>query len=122
MIVIEDVIKTFDGRCILDKVGLQIKKGETVVIIGGSGCGKSTLLKLLIGSLKPDSGRILIKGKDIARMSEPELEEVRKTFGMLFQGAALFNSMTVGENVALPLREHTKLGEKYTEPLKEWTF
>jgi len=112
VIEVHNLVKSFGGRKILDGVNLQVEKGETMVIMGGSGCGKSVFLKHLIGILKPDSGKVLINGEDIARMSEDELNRVRKKFGMLFQGAALFNSMTVGENVALPLREHTKLSEE----------
>ena len=83
--------------------------------MGGSGCGKSTLLKHLIGALKPDNGEILIEGKDITKMDENSLDKMRKKFGMLYQSGALFNSMSVGENVALPLREHTKLDNKIIE-------
>ena len=82
------------------------------MIMGGSGCGKSTLLRHIIGLDKPDSGQILIRGKDIAHMDQSEMVELRKKFGMLFQGGALFNSMTVGENVAIPIVEHTKLSEE----------
>src|ERR1035437_3976958 len=84
--------------------------GDTA-ILGGSGCGKSTLLKHLIGLLKPTSGSILFNGQDTTVMNEEELDEVRKKMGVLFQGSALLNSMTLAENVALPLREHTKLEE-----------
>ena len=112
VIEISNLIKNFGARRIIDNVNLQIEKGETMVIMGGSGCGKSTLLRMIIGALKPDSGEILINGRDITRLSEDEMDGIRKKFGMLFQGAALFNSMTVGENVALPLREHTKLNDK----------
>jgi phospholipid/cholesterol/gamma-HCH transport system ATP-binding protein len=111
VIEIRNLIKNFGSRRIIDSVNLQIEKGETMVIMGGSGCGKSTLLRMVIGALKPDSGKILINTKDITRLNESEMDEIRKRFGMLFQSAALFNSMTVGENVALPLREHTKLSD-----------
>src|SRR3989338_684476 len=77
--------------------------------MGGSGCGKSTLLRHLIGSIRPDSGEVWMFGRDIAKASEDEMDEIRKKFCMLFQSGALFDSMTVGENIALPLREHTKL-------------
>ncbi len=83
--------------------------------MGGSGCGKSTLLKHLIGALKPDKGEILVEGNDITKMDENSLDNIRKKFGMLYQNGALFNSMSVGENVALPLREHTKLDNKIIE-------
>ncbi|MEA3328347.1 MAG: ABC transporter ATP-binding protein [Candidatus Omnitrophota bacterium] len=111
VIEIRNLVKDFGARRIIDNVSLQIEKGETMVIMGGSGCGKSTLLRMMIGALKPDSGKIFIKEKDVTCLNEDEMDEARKHFGMLFQGAALFNSMTVGENVALPLREHTKLND-----------
>jgi phospholipid/cholesterol/gamma-HCH transport system ATP-binding protein len=95
----------------LKNISLSIPRGKTTVILGGSGCGKSTLLKHLIALLKPAKGNILIHGKDITRMDEEELNEVRKKMGVLFQGSALLNSITVADNVALPLREHTKLKE-----------
>jgi phospholipid/cholesterol/gamma-HCH transport system ATP-binding protein len=94
---------------ILHGVELDVKRGETMVILGGSGSGKSTLLRTLIGLEQPSSGQIWIKGRDIAAISPAELDEIRKRIGMSFQGGALLGSMTVGENVALPLREHTKL-------------
>lgn len=109
VIKVEDLVKTFGGRRVLNGVNLEIAEGETFVIMGGSGCGKSTLLRHLIGSLKPDSGRVLIKNKDITKTSEAELDEIKKRFGMLFQSSALLDSLTVEENVSLPLREHTKL-------------
>ena len=83
--------------------------------MGGSGSGKSTLLRTLVGLEKPSSGEIWIKGKDIAAISQDEMDEIRKRIGMSFQGSALFGSMTVGENVALPLREHTKLEDSTIE-------
>lgn len=109
VIKVEDLVKTFGERRVLDGVNLEIYEGETFVIMGGSGCGKSTLLRHLIGALKPDSGRVLIKGKDITKIAEHDLDEIKKNFGMLFQSAALLDSLTVEENVSLPLREHTKL-------------
>lgn len=115
MIVIKDISKTFGKHKVLDNINLKIEKGEITVIMGGSGCGKSTLLKHLIGSLKPDKGEIIIEGKDITKMDENSLDKIRKKFGMLYQSGALFNSMSVGENVALPLREHTKLDNKIIE-------
>jgi phospholipid/cholesterol/gamma-HCH transport system ATP-binding protein len=101
----------YGDREILKNITVSVPQGRTTVILGGSGCGKSTLLKHLIGLLKPTKGQIVIKGKDIAVMDEAELNEVRKKMGVLFQGAALLNSMTLGDNVALPLREHTRLNE-----------
>src|SRR5206468_4731275 len=94
---------------ILHGVDLDVMRGETLVILGGSGSGKSTLLRTLVGLERPSSGEIWLKGKNIAAISHAEMDELRKQIGMSFQGGALFGSMTVGENVALPLREHTKL-------------
>lgn len=101
----------YGDREILKNISVSVPQGKTTVILGGSGCGKSTLLKHLIGLLKPTRGQIVIKGKDIAVMDEGELNEVRKRMGVLFQGAALLNSLTLGDNVALPMREHTRLNE-----------
>lgn len=101
----------YGDREILKNVTVSIPRGKTTVILGGSGCGKSTLLKHLIGLLKPTKGQILINGSDITRMNEDELNQVRKKMGVLFQGAALLNSLSLGDNVALPIREHTRLNE-----------
>ena len=109
IIQVRDLVTYYGERQILKGVNLDIYRGEILVILGRSGCGKSTLLRHLIGLMKPTSGQILIKGRDITTMNEDEMREILKKIGMLFQGAALFNSMTVGENVALPLREHTQL-------------
>lgn len=92
-------------------VDLDVYPGETLIILGRSGCGKSTLLRHMVGLAKPTSGTVEIRGRDITRLREEELVEILKKLGLLFQGAALFNSMTVAENVALPLREHTQLEE-----------
>jgi phospholipid/cholesterol/gamma-HCH transport system ATP-binding protein len=108
---VKDLVTYYGEREILNNISLSIPRGKTTVILGGSGCGKSTLLKHLIRLLKPTRGSILINGKDITRMDEEELNEVRKKMGVLFQGSALLNSMTVSDNVALPLREHTRLKE-----------
>jgi len=112
VIKINDLHKTFASQKVLDGVNLEIKRGEITVIIGKSGGGKSVLMKHLIGLLKPDSGEIWIEGSDITKLNEKDLYEVRKKFGMLFQEAALFDSMNVIDNVAFPVREHTKLPEK----------
>lgn len=96
---------------ILKNISIPIPKAKTTVILGGSGCGKSTLLKHLIGLLKPTRGSIIVNKKNITSISEDELNEVRKKMGVLFQGAALLNSMTLSDNVLLPLREHTDLNE-----------
>ena len=109
VIKIENLSKKFGDRSVLTDVNLEIYKGETFVIMGGSGCGKSTLLRHMIGSFRPDSGRIYVLGKDIGSLDENKMDEIRKRFGMSFQSSALFDSMTVGENVSLTLKEHTKL-------------
>jgi phospholipid/cholesterol/gamma-HCH transport system ATP-binding protein len=104
MIEVRDLKKSFGGHRVLDGVDFRIDKGEAVVIIGASGGGKSVLLKHLIALLQPDSGQVLIEGRDIAHMTERQLIDVRRKFGMLFQSAALFDSMTVEENVGFMLR------------------
>lgn len=111
MIAFKNVTKTFGGRTIIDNVSFDIKCGEIFIIMGCSGSGKSTMLRLMTGMLKPDSGSIYIKGKDITKITNNEIDEIRKNFGMLFQYSALLDSMTVEENVALPLMEHTNLAE-----------
>jgi len=115
VIEIRDLVRVFGTQTVLDGVNLRITEGETVVIMGGSGCGKSTLLRHMIGSLKPTSGSIRLLGQDIGQLSEQALDKVRLKFGILFQSGALFNSMTVFENVALPLREHTELDDTTIE-------
>ena len=109
MIKIEDLHKSFGDKKVLRGVNLEVEPGESMVVIGGSGSGKSVLIKHIIGLLKPDSGRVIIKGVDISSLKERELYDVRKTFGMLFQGAALFDSLTVWENVAFTLLRHGKI-------------
>jgi len=106
MIEIINLCKSFNGHRVLDNLNLTINTGETTVIIGRSGCGKSVLLKHIIGLLKPDHGQIIVDGKDITRMDEKELHAMRMKFGMLFQGAALFDSLNVLENVGFALIEH----------------
>src|SRR5580700_10719554 len=106
---------SYGDKEILHGINFDVKAGETLVILGGSGSGKSTLLRTLVGLEKPSSGQIWINGQDIAAISDDELYEIRKKTGMSFQGSALFGSMTVGENVALPLREHTKLEDSTIE-------
>ena len=112
MIDIIDLHKSFGDNKVLDGVNLTINKGETSTIIGRSGVGKSVLLKHIIGLVKPDEGKILIDGEDITLYKNEKLVKLRQRFGMLFQGSALFDSMTVQENVGLGLREHTKLPEE----------
>ena len=108
---VQGLVTHYGSREILKNLTFEIPRGMATVILGGSGCGKSTLLKHLIGLLKPSRGEIHINGQDIAGMEEEALNEVRKKMGVLFQGAALLNSMTLADNVALPMREHTKLKE-----------
>jgi len=112
MIQLNALHKTFGKQKVLDGLDLGIEAGKITVIIGRSGGGKSVLLKHIIGLLRPDSGEVLIDGVDITKLGDRDLNEIRKKFGMLFQEAALFDSMTVGENVAFPLREHTRMKEK----------
>ncbi len=112
MIKLVDIHKSFGKQKVLDGLDLEIEAGKTTVIIGRSGGGKSVLLKHIIGLIRPDSGEVLIDGTDITRLGDRDLNEIRKKFGMLFQEAALFDSMTVGENVAFPLREHTRMKEE----------
>jgi phospholipid/cholesterol/gamma-HCH transport system ATP-binding protein len=109
MISIRELRVQYGEREILHGINFDVQRGETLVILGGSGSGKSTLLRTLVGLEKPSSGEIWIKGRNIAGTPMGEMDEIRKKIGMSFQGGALFGSMTVGENVALPLREHTKL-------------
>lgn len=112
MIELVNVTKRFGKQVVLDGISMEFPVGKISAIIGRSGIGKSVLLKHLIGILRPDSGSVLVDGLDITKMGEIQLNEVRKKFGMLFQGAALFDSMTVFENVAFPLREKTRMKEK----------
>src|SRR5207244_3710539 len=102
-----DLIRKFGDRAVINDISFNVRRGETLVIMGGSGCGKSTLLRHIIGSMKPTSGSVKIFGQDITRMDEREIASVRRRFGMLFQSGALLASLTVGEHVALPLLEHT---------------
>ncbi len=112
IIQVKNLVVAYEDRIILDGINLDIFPGESITILGRSGCGKSTLLRHMIGLDQPSSGQILIKGKDITQISEEEKLKIMKNVGMLFQSAALFNSMTVADNVAFPLRIHTDLKEK----------
>ncbi len=112
---INNLCKSFGGQKVLDGVNLEIEKGKITVIIGKSGGGKSVLLKHIIGLLKPDDGEIWVNGTEITRLKEKGLNEVRKTFGMLFQEAALFDSMDVFDNVAFPLRERREMSQSEIE-------
>ncbi len=106
---LKGMVKRFNGVTVLDGINLDIRKGETMIIMGGSGCGKSTTLRCMIGSLVPEEGRVEMFGENIVGMAEDDLNRIRKRIGILFQSGALFNSMTLRENIALPLEEHTDL-------------
>lgn len=112
MIRLVDICKAYNGKVVLDNINLEIADGETLAIIGGSGSGKSTLLRLMIGLIKPTSGQIWLGNDDIAAMNEKELDNIRLHMGMVFQYSALFDSMSVGDNVAFGLREHTDYDEE----------
>lgn len=112
MISIRGLVQEFDGRRVLDEVNLDIYEGETLFVMGGSGCGKSTFLRAVVGLYKPTAGTISYDGKNMLELSDDDLNAVKKKIGILFQGAALFNSMSVGENIALPLKEHTRLAPR----------
>lgn len=111
MIYLDRVSKAFEGKGVLDEVSFNVPRGQITVVMGGSGHGKSTLLRLIVGFMPPDAGRIFVDGTNVLELSEDERREVQKTIGMSFQYSALFDSMTVYENVAFPLREHTRLKE-----------
>jgi phospholipid/cholesterol/gamma-HCH transport system ATP-binding protein len=115
VISLRDLRVSYGEREILHGISFDVVQGETLVILGGSGSGKSTLLRTLVGLEKPSAGEIWIKGRDLAKVSSVEMDEIRTKIGMSFQGGALFGSMTVGENVALPLREHTRLEDSTIE-------
>jgi len=108
----EDVHKAFGNKTVLHGVTFQIKRGETMVVLGGSGSGKSVLIRHIIGLHRPDRGRVVVDGENIVDYDEEELTPVRKKVAMLFQGGALFDSMSVLENVAYGLREHTHMAEQ----------
>ena len=108
IIEVRDLVREFHGRRVLDGISFTVRRGDTLIIMGGSGCGKSTLLRHNIGSMRPTSGSVRIFGNEMTEMREHELVKVRRRFGMLFQSGALLQSLTVGENVALPILEHGK--------------
>ncbi len=108
----DEVYKQFDGKEVLRGLTLVIRKGEMLVILGGSGTGKTVILKHIVGLIKPDGGRVYVDGDDITDMDENQLIPLRRRTGFLFQGGALFDSMTVLDNVAFPLREHTRLSNQ----------
>lgn len=111
LIQVRGLVKRFGDQVVLDGVDLDVNPGETVVIMGGSGSGKTTMLRHMIGALTPDEGVVKVFGKDLCNIDEEGLDAVRKRFGILFQSGALFQSMTLAENIALPLQEHTQLDE-----------
>jgi phospholipid/cholesterol/gamma-HCH transport system ATP-binding protein len=117
VIEVHDLVFRYNTDIILDDVSFTLNRNETTVIIGRSGVGKSTLLRCILGLVKPDSGSILVEDVDITKISEAELNLIRRDFGMLFQGAALFNSMTVGENVAFPIRQHRNYDEQQIQSI-----
>src|SRR3990172_1788342 len=123
MIKVVGLRKSFDGQEVLKGVSFKVEKGEVFAVIGNRGEGKSVLLKHLLGLLKPDSGHVYIEGEDISALSGPALYKLRDRFGYLFQGGALFDSMSIYDNVAFPLREKTKLkpGEIKARALEELT-
>lgn len=112
MIEVRNLVFKYNSDIVLDDVSFTLEKNETTVVIGRSGVGKSTLLRCILGLVKPQSGSIMVEGTDVTRISEEELNLIRRDFGMLFQSAALFNSMTVGENVAFPIRQHRDYDEQ----------
>jgi phospholipid/cholesterol/gamma-HCH transport system ATP-binding protein len=109
IIEVTDLVREFHGRRVLDGISFQVFKGDTMIVMGASGCGKSTLLRHIVGSMKPTSGSVKIFGEEITTMNERQLARIRRRFGLLFQSGALLQSLTVGENVALPIVEHSKL-------------
>ncbi len=111
MVEIQDLHRSFDGLAVLKGISLEVERGELVALIGRSGCGKSVLLKHIAGLMRPDSGRVFIDGQDMARLRGKSLSRLRQRLGFLFQGGALFDSMTVFENVAFPLKEKTKMSD-----------
>jgi len=112
---IRDLVVEYDGHRVLDNLSLDIEHGETMVLLGGSGSGKSTLLRQILGLERPKSGSVFVKGVDIVHCSAAELKKVRRSIGVAFQSAALFNSLSVEDNVALTLREHTRLAPSIIE-------
>jgi phospholipid/cholesterol/gamma-HCH transport system ATP-binding protein len=114
---VADLFRKFGERAVIDHLSLTVDRGETLVIMGGSGCGKSTLLRHIVGVMKPTSGSVKIFGEEITNLSEREIARIRRRFGMLFQSGALLASLTVGENVALPLLQHTDLSAEGIEEI-----
>jgi phospholipid/cholesterol/gamma-HCH transport system ATP-binding protein len=112
MLEIDDVSVQFGSQPVLRNISLTIPAGETLVILGESGCGKTVLLKTLIGLVRPTRGEVRFEGQSLSRMTERQLATIRTRYGFVFQGAALFDSLTIADNIAFPLREHTRIGER----------
>src|SRR5438552_8515662 len=119
VIEVSNLVRRFGDRVVINHISFTVQRGETLVIMGGSGCGKSTLLRHIIGSMKPTSGSVKVFGEEITTMNDREIARVRRRFGMLFQSGALLASLTVGENVALPLLQHTDLSPDEIEEIVE---
>ena len=119
LIEVDGLVRKFGNRAVLDNISFDVHRGDTLVIMGGSGCGKSTLLRHMIGSMKPTSGTVKLFGEELTVMKERELIPIRLRFGMLFQSGALLASLTVGENVALPLLQHTDNSDDEIEDIVE---
>jgi len=119
VISVHDLVVSYNGRRVLDGVNLEVLPGETMVLLGGSGSGKSTLLRQMIGLERPESGSVLVNGVDLTKCKPNDLKRVRRSIGVAFQNSALFNSMSVADNIALSLREHTRLAES-TIRLMTW--
>ena len=122
MIELKQVNMAYKDRVVLNNIDLTVEKGEIMVVIGPSGAGKSTLLRLIIGLLKPDSGEIWVDGREISKLNEDQLNEIRRNMGMVFQYSALFDSMTVGENVGFGLRQHTTMKESQVQTVVRRTL
>jgi phospholipid/cholesterol/gamma-HCH transport system ATP-binding protein len=119
MIEVDGLVRKFGDRAVLNDISFNVHRGDTLVIMGGSGCGKSTLLRHMIGSMKPTSGRVELFGEELTGMNERELIRIRLRFGMLFQSGALLASLTVGENIALPLFQHTNKSDDEIQEIVE---
>src|SRR5213080_2524290 len=117
VIEVSDLVRKFGDRAVINDISFNVRRGETLVIMGGSGCGKSTLLRHIIGVMKPSSGSVKIFGQEITAMNERQMDDVRRRFGMLFQSGALLASLTVGENVALPMVQHTDMSPDEIEEI-----
>ena len=120
VITVSDLVAGYDESTVLDGISFEVRQGEVFVVMGGSGCGKSTLLRHLLGLCKPLSGRIEVFGTDITVLREDALQPIRERIGMVFQGAALFNSMTIAENISLPLEEYTDYPSRVIQDIVDY--